>query len=566
MTTLVPGALIVKEARALAPIWLGTAVTIVAGTTAGMFPGALLAFILGAAALGVFSIGHEYSNRTLTSLLAQPLGRSRLLLSKLVVLAPLLILLSLVAALVLFRADGVERLLGGAPHRVPPARGDFSGLGTLAAPAVDAVLVSRWRLAILLLTPLLGLCVAPWLTMAFRNVTAGWVFTLAIPASLWIAGQIGRAASVDFDFVDLEVGSPFGYAPALVLMIAGVLIVSAIAAVHGRRLFVGLEALDAPRDLLPSILKRRSVAGTTDVTSHRTGSRRRAPLLLFVKKEVRLYGVAFALAALYVLGWMGLWLAGAAAYLADDTFQGLAALYGLFIAALLGAMSVAEERALGTADAQSLQPWASWKLCLAKLSTVGLMSLLLGLAVPVALEAVVPLIESSREIGPALGFFRFVLPNPLNSAAATILLTALFSSYVSSLCVGGLRALLASLPLSFSLASLCLYLFYHLDWLQRTLLARQWGPKWEQTWWRLQIANNGADYRMAFLYSRWMATIAFVGLVMLLLFFFARNFKSGERGTSVVTKQLPLLAVYLALAAVLIRGGEGLLQWWLLTH
>ncbi len=128
MTTPFPGALIVKEARALAPIWLGAAVTIVAGTKAGMLMGSLLAFILGAAALGVFSIGHEYANRTLTSVLAQPLSRSRLLLSKLVVLAPLLVLLSVVAALVLFRADGIERMLGGAARRIHAARGDLSSL------------------------------------------------------------------------------------------------------------------------------------------------------------------------------------------------------------------------------------------------------------------------------------------------------------------------------------------------------------------------------------------------------------------------------------------------------
>jgi hypothetical protein len=86
----------------------------------------------------------------LTSLLAQPLSRSRLLLSKVVVLAALLVLLSLIAALVLLRADGIVHMLGG-----------------------DSA-ASQWRLAIVVLTPLLGLCVAPWLTLVFRNATAGW--------------------------------------------------------------------------------------------------------------------------------------------------------------------------------------------------------------------------------------------------------------------------------------------------------------------------------------------------------------------------------------------------------
>src|SRR6185503_7204614 len=206
----------------------------------------------------------------------------------------------------------------------------------LAAGPADATLVSRWQLAIVVLTPLLGLCVAPWLTMVFRNATAGLVFTLAIPSALWIAGQIARAASVDFDFVNLEVGSPFGYSPALVLMTVGMLIVCVIAAVHGRLLFVGLEALDTPRDLLPSMVKRRPVAEKARVTSTRTSLLRRVPLLLFVKKEVRLYGLAFALAALYAIGWIALWLARADMYLADNSFELFAAMYGLFVALLVG--------------------------------------------------------------------------------------------------------------------------------------------------------------------------------------------------------------------------------------
>jgi ABC-type Na+ efflux pump permease subunit len=108
-----------------------------------MLEGALLAFILGAAALGVFSIGHEYGNRTLASLLAQPLPRTRLLLSKVVVLAPLLVLLSLVAAFVLFRADGIERMFGGLTRS-----GSHIYLRTRTAP-VDAALVptGSWRLS-----------------------------------------------------------------------------------------------------------------------------------------------------------------------------------------------------------------------------------------------------------------------------------------------------------------------------------------------------------------------------------------------------------------------------------
>ena len=558
MTPWVLAPLLHKEGRALAPIWLGAVITMVVATAAEMLPIALLAFIAGAAALGVFSVGHEYAHRTLTTFLAQPLTRSRLLLSKILVLAPLLILLSLVAT-VMLQADGVERLFGGAAER--------AGFGALEGKAVDEGLVFRRQLAIVVMTPLLGLFVAPWMTMVCRNVMAGLVFTLSIPAGLWIAGQIARAASVNFDFVDLEAGNPFGYAPALTLMTVGLLSVIAVAAVHGRQLFVGLEALDAPRDLLPAAIRRLHRTGTAGTVRRGHGARRRSPLLLFVQKEVRLYGLAFALAALYVVGWIALWMAGAAAYLADDTFQGLAAMYGLFVALLVGAISTAEERALGTADTQRLQPWPFWKHSLAKLVTAGVVTLLLGHAVPTVLEEMLPLIQGSSRIGPDLGLFRFYLPNPLNGAAATLLVTTLLSCYVSTLSVGGLRALMAALPLSFSLFSLTAYIFFLVDAVERAVRVQyDLQLKAGEFWWPKLRTATVDDYRAIFLYSRWMAVVVYIGFAGLLLFLYLRNSRSGEDGMRLAKKQLPWIAVYVVLAAVLMRGGEIVLRWWLFTR
>jgi ABC-type transport system involved in multi-copper enzyme maturation permease subunit len=551
MTTWLPTPLVLKEGRALAPIWLGAVVTIVAATAAGMLPAALLTFIAGSAALGVFSIGHEYAHRTLTTFLAQPLNRSRLLLSKVIVLAPLLALLSLVTAAVVLQADGIERVFGAAR------------IGALAPQPIDEALISGWQVAIVVLTPLLGLCVAPWMTMLCRNVTAGWVFTLSIPAVLWIAGQIARAASVNFDFVDLEVGNPFGYAPALTLWAVGMFTAIVVAAVHGRRLFVGLEALDTPRDLMPAVVRRLRRPAAPRVRSPHHAARRRGPAFQAVKKEVRLYDLTFVLAALYVIGWVALWVAGAGAYLADDVFEGFAAMYGLFVALLVGAISIAEERALGTADTQRIQPWAFWKRSLAKFTTAGIISLLLGLAVPIGLEAMLPLIQGSGQPGPHLGFLRYYLPNPLNGAAATLLLTTLFSGYVSSLCVGGLRSLMVALPLSFTLFSINAYMFYAGAAFARTLRIEHGLAEF---WWFALPTVSPADYRTAFLYSRWMAAATFVGFAALLLFLLLRNSNSGEDGRTLARKQLPWIAAYPAVGAVLIRGGDELVRWWLFTH
>ena len=399
--------------------------------------------------------------------------------------------------------------------------------------------------------------------MVFRNATAGLVFTLAIPSALWIAGQIARAASVDFDFVELEVGSPFGYGPALALMIIGLVATSLIAAVHGRALFVGLEALDTPRNLLPSAVKRRPPTEQAYATSHTNGPTQRRPTALLraersapLRTGVRPRGS--------VCDRMDCVVARTGRHLPGGHSFGLfAAMYGLFITLMVGAMSIAEERAMGTADTQLLQPWPFWKQWLGKLATVGLISLLAGLAVPRILQFVFPLIDSSRPVGPDMGDLRFILPSPLTGGVATILLAVLFSSYVSTMCVGGLRALLVALPSSFTLASLCASMFYAVYRLEHTLRVKS-GLR--ELWWNGLPTATPDDFRRSFLYSQWVSGIAFLGFVALTLILYQRNFKSGERGTTMAKKQLPWLVAYVALAVVLSRGSGALLEWWLLTH
>ena len=62
----------------------------------------MLAYVLGSVALGALSIGHEYTNRTLTLLLSLPADRRRLYLVKLGVLIPMLLTLGALAFGLLF--------------------------------------------------------------------------------------------------------------------------------------------------------------------------------------------------------------------------------------------------------------------------------------------------------------------------------------------------------------------------------------------------------------------------------------------------------------------------------
>ena len=527
MMSAFPAQLILKEARALAPIWIAAAASIVAGALTGAPGPGILAFVLGTIALGAFSIGHEYMHRTLPSLLAQPVTRSRLLLSKLAVLAPCLILLSLVAALTVFRVDGLDRAFGN---------------GTTGA---------RWRLALIILTPALGLCVAPYMTLLCRSGFAGLVFTLAVPAGLWITAELTRVATVGFDIYTAD------YALTLPLMTAGVLVVTAVAVAHGRALFMRVEALDGGRDVVPRALTPAAGAAAGP-------SRRRHPVALLLVKEVRLHGLAYAIALLYAVGWIALSLAGTDAYVAGQSFIAITQFYGVFIAMLIGAVASAEERAMGTFEWQVLLPQAVWKQWTVKLLSVAALTVVLGLVVPIVLEAAFPLIRDSG----AAGLRRLGLPFGVGRGPQPILLVAIVSFYVSTLCVGGLRALVVTLPLAFGLAALYTNLIYATSRLEYDLLYGMYGESARRLplWWQQLSTATGDDLMIRGVVARWLPPLLFSGFILLLLAWSLRNSRSAERGGVKATRQLPWIVAYVALAGVLVYGAPSLLGWWLLTH
>src|SRR5258705_10392068 len=110
----------------------------------------MFAYIAGSLALGAHVIGHEFTNRTLASLLVQPCRRSSMLLIKASVLAVMLMALGFIARVVLFQS------LAG-------TLGNFPRYPTLYLPVIG------------------GLCVAPYLTMRLRSQLAGVLLTTTIP-------------------------------------------------------------------------------------------------------------------------------------------------------------------------------------------------------------------------------------------------------------------------------------------------------------------------------------------------------------------------------------------------
>lgn len=368
---------VVKELRALLPIWLaclGAFACLAAARAAALISGGsahgsgLLIFVPTAIALGAFSIGHEYTCRTLPQLLSQPGNRASVLVTKLAVVAAMLI--------------------------------------TLAGAAWGSVLFPLGTTyMVVMLSVLLGLFVAPWLTMVCRNPLAGTVFTIAIPGVLW------------------SLAGPAGNETGIVAVAAGTMGLSAIAAVMCPVTFMRLEATDGGGVHLrwPT-----ASAGTLE-------ARRRHPIWLLIKKELGLQQLALALALLYIVIWFAVGaMTRTVSAPADprdlDLFRGVTLMYGAMLALLIGALASAEERQLGTADWQALLPMSSARQWQIKAAVAIALAMLLSVGLPAFLLSI-----SGLEIGVGPWY------------VAEIVMLNVCALYVSSLCSNAVRALVLSL-------------------------------------------------------------------------------------------------------------------------
>jgi hypothetical protein len=140
--------LAVKEARALAPLWLAVAATLAfAGITDDRLVVTVAGFtyVLGAVALGAWTMGHEFALRTLSSLLAQPIERQRLYVVKALVLVVMVATLGALAWWGVLRQHAalvVNTAAGTGLPDVPPWT--FVGLTSMAALGIaPAVTIDR---------------------------------------------------------------------------------------------------------------------------------------------------------------------------------------------------------------------------------------------------------------------------------------------------------------------------------------------------------------------------------------------------------------------------------------
>ncbi len=290
----------------------------------------ILAYILGAVTLGAMSIGHEYSHRTLTPLLAQPVARGRVLQIKLVVLAIILGTLAVLAV----GAWGTDPLLVG----------------------------FRPRLVLGVLPLAFGLCMAPWLTMVGRGPLAGIVFTLAVWSLVWVL------------------------ATALGLTITSfwqaTLVLCPIGAVMTWRTFVRLE--DTGGSQVDVDLSAWFIESKADRQPVRPQSR----LWLLVRKELRLQQATFVVSGLYV----AVCVAVIVVRQFDPTVMTGALYFATFlnsglVSLMAGSIAIAEERSLGAAEWHTLLPFALWRQWLIKASVALGLTFALAVVPALILEA-----------------------------------------------------------------------------------------------------------------------------------------------------------------------------------
>jgi hypothetical protein len=388
-----------KEARAIAPFVLGVC---------ALWPLALwqrwihaegavpVAAVVGAIAIGAFSIGGEYTSRTLVWTLSQPESRAALWLRKRVVA---------IVGVALVLATGWLTLT-----RLPTDQG--------IRPELIAEFVT---------SGLCALTIAPVLAVLGRSPLFALVLTLAIEAGFWSVGNV--LAYVRFGPLGSLGGDGSSWTVAFVWWTA--LPTCAVAIVLDWIVFRRLQAIEgAPLTLWTSPRSTRTAVST------RTAPVINRPWPALVMKEFRLLQMAL----LGPIFFSALWLVAVAsaklgAVLFANTFDAFSLGYVVLFAGLVGALAGAEEKQLGTHQAQLLAPVSLPSQFLIKLAVAEMVTLVPGVLLVCLLNA----------WGLPPGDHDFVVLGwPFFSLAAAI---TLWSLYVATTCATSIRALVLSVPL-----------------------------------------------------------------------------------------------------------------------
>ena len=468
--------LVAKEVRALLPLGAGTLVALAAAFTWRHRPLAELgvaAYIFGVMTIGAHAIGHEYTSRTLPLSLALPIARWRVFAIKFAVVIAMLSVLGAVAAAIMTSPD----------FREPRP------------------------LAAALLPVLAGICLTPLLTMLSRSTLAGAVLGASSPMVTWILAVLLAWAMFGID----------GDTTTAWLLNQWVLVAAIacpILAGFTWRAFKGMEAIEGTA--APLTLPRW-LAG-------RAGKRGPGPWRALIAKELHLQQMTIAITLVYAVFWVtGV---GFQRYVPSVLLLPLEAvllLYCIGLTIVIGALASAEERQLGTHEAQLLQPVGAVRQWIAKCAVALGLALLLGVVMPAVLMSVV---LTQREPGAMRTEISVTI------ALLAVVLTA-SSLWVSSMTTSGVKAMAWALPVGVGAAVFIQAV--------RTTVASASS--------RLGTPVP-ADYAEASLIASRVLPLI---VVPALLWFGFVNHRSGERSVSRVLSQIGAVALLIA-ASIVIAG------------
>lgn len=385
--------LLVKEVRALLPLWAGTMLALAAAFVWRRSPSdiGVIGYVAGALSLGAHSIGHEYGHRTLPALLAQPAPRWRLFAAKFLIMGAMLATLAMTAAVV-FTVDGSR---------------------------VDAPVM------MVILPVLAAIFIAPLFTMICRSTLAGAVLGPSLPMTVWVLVLLVAwwAFGVDGDAASTWLMDRWVTVAAITCPILAVLT---------WRTFTRIEAVEG----IPTTLT------LPRWMSARAGARRAAPWRALVAKEVHLQQMTIAITLFYGVIWaIGVGLRDTVPVSVAIPLEAVLLLYCLGLAIVIGALASAEERQQGTLEVQLLQPVSALGQWVVKCAVALSLALLLGVVTPTLLIAAFSVNTGSSPI----------VEMSHNLVLLVVMLTS-SSLYISSLVSSGVKAMAWSLPAGIGVA------------------------------------------------------------------------------------------------------------------
>ncbi|MDB6041404.1 MAG: hypothetical protein JWM99_5245, partial [Verrucomicrobiales bacterium] len=327
-----------KETRALLPAWAMTlAIIIIGGLVLSnqnvmqiWFP-----YALGTQLVSALVFGHEFTDKTIGPLLAQPISRSQLWGEKMLVLAAALSGIEICLLLVV----GPRFLL---LKEIEPNDSNLAGL-------------------LLFLPVVTGWCSAPLMTLIMRGTLGGTALTILFPLVFALAA------------LALNVSDQWIFAYTLATQSGYAL----ICAMLGYFMFRSLE----DKGSVSAVITTTALGTLTDKIAGGTGA-----IANLIKKELRLQQPVFLLAFVLFAFWVALMLIKWSRPMFSVEYLAVpAAILVVAVPALSGIITVAEERHLGLHDWHLTLPQSPRRQWLIKLGVGFLVNLLVGVVLAILL-------------------------------------------------------------------------------------------------------------------------------------------------------------------------------------